>query len=271
MTHGSLFSGIGGFDLAAQWMGWENVFHCEINTFGRRVLSYYWPNAISYSDIKIADFSSHAGKIDVLSGGFPCQPYSLAGFRKGKGDDRHLWPAMLAAIKTIQPRWIVGENVHGIINWAKGLVFEEIQTEMETEGYEVWTYVLPACGVQAPHQRDRTWFIAHRRIAEYGIDTDSRCQGFQQRSQDGKSRLFEKEGKSIGGSFAGIYTALKSWEVFPAQSPFCVGSNGVSGKLDGITFPKWRIESIKAGGNAVVPQLVFKIFQAIHEYEKNRF
>ena len=162
MTHGSLFSGIGGFDLAAQWMGWENVFHCEWNTFGQKVLKHYWPNAIQYHDITKTDFSIHRGTIDVLTGGFPCQPYSMAGKRLGKEDERHLWPEMLRAIREIQPRWVVGENVLGLVNWSGGLVFHEVQADLEAEGYEVQPFVLPACAVNAPHRRDRVWFIAHR-------------------------------------------------------------------------------------------------------------
>jgi DNA (cytosine-5)-methyltransferase 1 len=104
----------GNFDLAAQWAGWDNVFHCEINEFGRKVLKYYWPEATSYEDITTTDFTIHRGQIDILTGGFPCQPYSVAGKRKGKEDDRHLWPEMLRAIREIQPIWIVGENVRNI-------------------------------------------------------------------------------------------------------------------------------------------------------------
>ena len=137
MRHGSLFSGIGGFDLAAEWMGWNNVFHCEWNEFGKRVLKYYWPNSISYHDITRTDFTIHRGSIDVLTGGFPCQPYSTAGKRLGKEDERHLWPEMLRAIREIQPSWIVGENVFGIVNWSAGLVFDEVQADLEAEGYEV--------------------------------------------------------------------------------------------------------------------------------------
>jgi len=99
MRHGSLFSGIGGFDLAAEWMGWENIFHCEWNEFGQRVLKHYWPNAKSYDDITKTNFTIHRGSIDILTGGFPCQPYSTAGKRKGKDDERHLWPQMLRAIR----------------------------------------------------------------------------------------------------------------------------------------------------------------------------
>ena len=98
MRHGSLFSGIGGFDLASEWMGWTNVFHCEMNPFCNRVLNHHFPDAICYEDIKQTDFSVHKGQIDILTGGFPCQPYSAAGKRLGKEDDRHLWPEMLRAI-----------------------------------------------------------------------------------------------------------------------------------------------------------------------------
>ena len=161
MTHGSLFSGIGGFDLAAEWMGWENVFHCEWNPFGQKVLHHYWPNAISYHDITKTDFAIHRGAIEILTGGFPCQPYSMAGKRLGKEDERHLWPEMLRAIREIQPRWIVGENVLGLVNWSDGLVFHEVQTDLEAEGYEVLPFVLPACAVNAPHRRDRVWFVAY--------------------------------------------------------------------------------------------------------------
>jgi len=150
MRHGSLFSGIGGFDLAAEWMGWHNVFHCEWNEFGRKILNYYWPNSTSYGNIKETDFNIYRGRIDVLTGGFPCQPYSTAGKRLGKEDDRHLWPEMLRAIKEIQPRFIVGENVSGIISWNGGLVFNEVQTDLEAEGYNVQPILLPACGVNAP-------------------------------------------------------------------------------------------------------------------------
>ena len=161
MRHGSLFSGIGGFDLAAEWMGWENVFHCEQNEFCSRVLKYHFPRSISYGDIKQTDFSVHRGEIDIISGGFPCQPYSGAGKRLGKEDDRHLWPEMLRAVREIAPRFVVGENVRGLLNWNGGVVLDEIYADLEAEGYEVGTFVLPAVGVNAPHKRERVWIIAH--------------------------------------------------------------------------------------------------------------
>lgn len=161
MNHGSVFSGIGGFDLAAEWMGWENKFHCEWNTFGQRILNHYWPNAESFTDITKSDFTKYANRIDILTGGFPCQPYSVAGQRKGKDDERHLWPEMLRAIREISPRWVVGENVRGITNWNGGMVFDEVQADLEAAGYEVLPFLLPACAIGAEHRRDRIWVIAH--------------------------------------------------------------------------------------------------------------
>lgn len=144
MNHISLFSGIGGFDLASEWMGWNNIASCEINPFGRKVLNHYWPDALHHDDVhtftkellneKIKDWNSND---IILTGGFPCQPYSVAGKRKGTEDDRHLWPEMLRVIQEVQPRWIVGENVRGLVNWNGGMVFDEVQSNLEVIGYEV--------------------------------------------------------------------------------------------------------------------------------------
>ena len=329
MNHGSLFSGIGGFDLAAEWMGWNNVFHCEWDEFGKKVLNYYWPKSISYHDITQTDFTIHRGSIDILTGGFPCQPYSSAGKRLGKEDDRHLWPEMLRAIREIQPRWVVGENVLGLTNWNGGLVFEEVQADMEAEGYEVQPFILPAVSVNAPHRRDRVWFVAYSksfgagRLRNESEKEGSRCgdelSGKQHRVQgdtrptphfdnartdkpmrdnrkqeeknEGRKRQPQPELRKNGGN--GTITdsdggrqpskehrkeesgrssekgVSNYWQNFPTQSPVCNGDDGLSSKLDGITFPKWRNESIKAGGNAIVPQVVYQIFKAIEAYGVN--
>lgn len=185
MRHASLFSGIGGAELAAEWMGWENVFHCEIQEFPRRVLEYHYPNSVSYHDITTTDFRQWRGKIDVLTGGFPCQPFSLAGKRGGAEDDRYLWPQMLRAIREIQPTWIVGENVTGlatmvqpseaikvgrtddlfeprdILRKEQPFTLSEIIDSLEREGYSVQTFNIPACAVGAPHERQRLWIVAH--------------------------------------------------------------------------------------------------------------
>jgi DNA (cytosine-5)-methyltransferase 1 len=299
MRHGSLFSGIGGFDLASEWMGWKNVFHCEWNEFGQKVLKYYWPKSITYNDITKTDFTIHRGTIDILTGGFPCQPYSSAGKRLGKEDERHLWPEMLRAIREIQPSWVVGENVRGLTNWNGGLVFDEVQAELEAQGYEVTPFLLPACAVNAPHRRDRIWFIAYS-PGESKRSNELRCL----RSEDGE---IDREGSQT------IYDALRSngiegittnsdsirqqcreegecterwskfndklikrrnklpgayFQMFPSVAPICDGDDGFSDRLDGITFSKWRQESIKAGGNAIVPQVVYQIFKAIDQYNQ---
>ena len=248
MRHGSLFSGIGGFDLASQWMGWENVFHCEWMEFPRKVLHHYWPDAISYQDITQTDFTQHHGTIDILTGGFPCQPYSAAGKRKGKDDERHLWPHMLRAIREIQPRWVVGENVFGIVTWNDGLVFEEVCAELESEGYEVQPFILPAASVNAPHRRDRVWFVAH-----------ASCKGLEGMHRGEQAERFG----------TGLYQT-PDWSNFPTQSPVCGGDDGIPRKLDGITFPKWRAESIKGYGNAIVPQVALQIFRAIAAMESHK-
>jgi len=161
LKHASLFSGIGGFDLAAEWAGWENIFHCEWNPFGQKVLAHHFPNSKSYNDITKTDFKVHSGQIDVLTGGFPCQPYSQAGKRLGKADERHLFPEMLRAIQEIKPKWVIGENVRGLVNWNGGLVFDEVCADLESKGYEVQPFLIPAASVNAPHQRQRIWFIAY--------------------------------------------------------------------------------------------------------------
>jgi DNA (cytosine-5)-methyltransferase 1 len=284
MRHGSLFSGIGGFDLASDWMGWENVFHCEWNPFGQKVLKHYWPNAKSYEDITKTDFTIHRGKIDILTGGFPCQPYSSAGKRLGKEDDRHLWPEMLRAIREIQPSWVVGENVRGLTNWNGGLVFNEVQSDLEIEGYEVLPFLLPACAVNAPHRRDRIWFIAYSNNNDRGCSTSN----INEKGEHifSKSTRFSKIGdasnpekfrpilrnRQNSREFSKTYSikqfyGTKQWETFPTVSPICTRNDGFSNRLDTITFPKWRSESIKAGGNAIVPQVAHQIFKAIDEYE----
>lgn len=306
MRHGSLFSGIGGFDLASEWMGWENVFHCEWNEFGQKVLNHYWPQAISYHDITKTDFTIHRGSVDIITGGFPCQPYSMAGKRLGKEDERHLWPEMLRAIREIQPTWVVGENVLGLVNWNGGLVFHEVQADLEAQGYEVQPYVLPAASLNAPHRRDRVWFVAYSKSCADSRDsrevsgeakeenggwtepstsseqqvqlpsessslfryaTDSSSSKLQ-RSKFNRSFRSSRKTKKQSGQFSG--SICSKWEEFPTQSPICDGNDGISDRLDSITFSKWRNESIKAGGNAIVPQVVHQIFKAIEQYETTR-
>lgn len=460
MIHISLFSGIGGFDLAAEWMGWKNVVSCDINEFGNRVREYYWPEAYHHRDIKTLTYETINNELSgrfgndwrndeiILTGGFPCQPFSVAGKQLGTEDDRHLWPEMLRVIREVSPKWIVGENVRGLVNWSGGLVFDQVQADLEAEGYEVLPFMVPACAVDAPHRRDRIWFIAYRNsprfqkertqqptagttggsfqrtftdtgkqqcddggnnreerhlsgnvngdaqknkserdgrvggagsigettenpvgsgrlygeheqegsedgqqrepgagdsdrvcisegattdplrgrhgggTKETGSDTEQersmdqdfgqhgdgvrsetkRCSEVTPNAQSERSERFElggepetcrqKQGKFGGSDSEGVTTNANGfgwrgesdrvgesgqfnktsegshWQDFPTQPPVCNGDDGLSARLDRITFSKWRQESIKAGGNAVVPQVVFEIFKAIEAFEK---
>ena len=336
MNHASLFSGIGGFDLAAEWMGWTNVFNCEWEEFPQQVLKYHFPNAAQYGDIKELDATTYAGRIDILTGGFPCQPYSLAGKRKGKEDERHLWPEMLRVIRECSPRYIVGENVRGLVGWNGGMVFEEVCADLEAEGYSVQPFVLPAAGVGAPHRRDRIWFAAYAddnrtERTSRRDESKGKGQGIQERdevqqpnkpnpvrefSSDAKRvrlehgtqprRLAQIQGqvgrqpthaseadgrvqyapdtdykglqrsKVTGGTQQSgkerdqqpTRCVCQTWEKFPTVPPVCGGDDGLPKELDGITFSKWRRESIKAYGNAIVPQVAYQIFKAIDQYER---
>lgn len=295
MKHGSLFSGIGGFDLASEWMGWENVFQCEYDEFCQTILKYYWPNATLYKDIKETDFKKHRGTIDILTGGFPCQPFSSAGKRQGTEDDRHLWPEMLRAIREIEPQWVVGENVGGIVNWNEGLVFEQVQADLEAEGYEVQPFILPAAAVNAPHRRDRTWFVAYAKCSRKSRRSSmqaNRCNNNEPgteakilQANNGRNekmeannaahtsgkRLFSRKQETSGPDTNNVksngHVSQHLWENWPTQSPVCGGNDGLPSKLDGITFSKWRSESIKGYGNAIVPQVALQLFKAIQEME----
>jgi len=286
MKHGSLFSGIGGFDLAAEWAGWENVFHCEWNPFGQRVLKHYWPDAESFFDINTSDFSKYANGIDILTGGFPCQPFSSTGKRRGTSDERHLWPRMLEVIKSIRPRYIVGENVYGLVNWSEGLVFEQVHIDLEAEGYEVQAYVLPAAGVNAIHKRDRVWFVAHtngddntkhtKGRLDLGWDTLGNARNPKELQYKGlgsnatnansnRSQIQKTMGKTKRNT---INNKLLSEHRKAFESALLGTNDGIPKELDGITFPNWRAQSAQAYGNAIVPQVALQIFNAINEYER---
>ena len=212
----------------------------------------------------------------------------MAGKRLGKEDERHLWPEMLRAIREIQPTWIVGENVLGLVNWNGGLVFDEVQTDLEAQGYEVQPYVLPAAAVNAPHRRDRVWFVAYRKANRFtqseGINQWQECEqdnGSELRTTSDSDGSFGdasntedigredalENGELEGRRFRQLYQR-NIWDSFPSVHPICDGDDGISNRLDGITFSKWRAESIKAGGNAIVPQVALQIFKAIEAYER---
>lgn len=408
MTHASLCTGIGACELAATWMGWENLFSCEIDEFCNKVLKYHYPKATHYGNIFEQDFREWRGQVDVLTAGFPCQVYSLAGKRLGDKDDRYLWPQVLRVIEEVRPTWFVGENVAGILSMVltgeevkvgsytdvcgesytmhetrQVYAVEQIKRDLESIGYSLQPVVIPACAVGAPHRRDRVWFIANRSDAgiedlqqerEDGVfpsriatDTDgaglpetrseqraagiagdglqrdvanpngdrfgirenkqkyiTECQGetndrscrkdgitsnpsksgFQERVNNGKQEDaketrtgmeggLERHGNERvtpdtncvelqgGGEERDDYSQgeesrnerspklfFQGWQNFPTQSPVCSRDDGDTLGLSGITFSRWRQESIKALGNSMVAPLVYEIFLAIEQVEQ---
>jgi DNA (cytosine-5)-methyltransferase 1 len=230
----SLFSGIGGFEIAAEAVGWDVAVSCEINPFGRRVLQYHFPNAYHHDNVKTLNFETINEKLTerygewqsddiVLTGGFPCQPFSSAGKRQGKDDERYLFPEMLRVIREVRPAWVVAENVRGLLSLGNGMVFDEVLTYLENEHYEVLPFVLPAAGVNAPHRRDRVWVIGRN-----ASDTDStRISG-----QPINTRTSEKIGQRREG-----FTQIRDigyagdWHDFPTQPPIRKRDDGISNKL----------------------------------------
>jgi len=269
MKHVDLFSGIGGFALATDWAfeGVEHIF-CEIDAFCQKILKKHWPNSQIHHDIKHFK-ADDLGRVDLLTGGFPCQPFSVAGEQRAQDDERHLWPQMFRIIKECRPSWIIGENVAGIIE----LALEEVCLDLESEGYEVWPIVIPACAVNAPHRRDRVWIIAHaksgrnsRTPREGWVKTKRQNLESNEQHQlddsfwttsnaDGKlpQRWAEKSPQRINcqKQFE-RFCDNHNWEGLP-QPGISRGDDGLSGRLD-------RTKSL---GNAIVPQVAYEIIKLI--------
>lgn len=268
MKHLDLFAGIGGFSLAARWMGWNTVAWVEINKYCQQVLKKNFPEAKGYGDIKEFNGTEYRGTTDIITGGFPCQPFSVAGKRKGKEDNRYLWPQMLRVIKEVRPSFIVGENVTGII----GMALEDVLASLEAEGYYTETFIIPACGVGAPHRRDRVWIVAYSdilgskrwsKLCDWkNKDKEIRSNLLQQINGSGNKRIATNPDfqslevgqlKSNGEEQQTTIGSNNRWEIWPTQS-------GICGRDDGIPN---RVDRIKALGNAIVPQVAFEIFKGI--------
>jgi DNA (cytosine-5)-methyltransferase 1 len=270
MTHGSLFSGIGGFDLAAEWVGFSNKWQIEIDLWCQRVLAKNFPEVKRYGDIRTVG-KKNLERVDIISGGFPCQPFSVAGKQRGKEDDRFLWPEMLRVIREMRPSFIVGENVTGII----GLALDQVLADLENEGYTCEPFIVPACAVNAPHRRDRVWIIAHSCNFNdgWGYEHKRKENHHQKKRRDllGKinrpgsigitshtnsERRKERDtsGESEGPGFCSR-NVIAGWDNWPTQSGICRGNARIP----------HRVDRIKGLGNAIVPQVALQIFKAIKE------
>ena len=248
----SLFSGIGGIDLAAEWAGIETVAFCEIEPFCQKVLKKHWPNVPIFPDIKELR-GEDVGAVDIVAGGFPCQPYSVAGKQKGEDDKRDMWPEMFRVVQEARPVWVVGENVPGILSGNGGQRISEIRAELEREGYKTRIIVSPAANYGAPFEGKRVFIIATTKSSRYGRCPSKKCRELERKLVENK-----QEGhKTWGETERCIIHFVRHQETLP---DYLRGNYGL---------PDW-VDRIKSLGNAVVPQQIYPIFKAIVEIEGDR-
>ena len=284
LRHLDLFSGIGGFALGLESTGgFETVGFCDNEPFAQKVLKKHWPNVPCYEDVRDVgvDTVGYRG-VDIITGGFPCQPYSVAG-KQDPNDNRQLWPEMFRIIKEIRPTYVIGENVRNLISIREGVVFEQVCTDLEGEGYEVQTFVLPASAVNAPHQRYRCWIVAYSRcinerskkksewtsgdttgcsgrtysrskgIHETNV-ADTRCEHGEQRNAAEMDKKQTKRSSCTVHDKSGSKRQYEThnWSVEPSVGRVAHG------------IPN-RVDRLKGLGNAVVPQIPAVLGRAILE------
>lgn len=274
LTHLSLFTGIGGLDLAAEWAGFTTVGQCEFADYPTKVLEKHWPDVTRGRDgrtLTKESFYERTGlrTVDVISGGFPCQPFSVAGKQKGKGDDRYLWPEMLRVIRELRPRCVVGENVPGIIKIAAGQVVKDL----ERAGYHVIVFNFEAAAVGTWHRRSRVFFVGIADVA------DAARERIQRHAEICATKPAERSGQMQSDAESG------SEAVYDAMCSGCAG-DARWGQLQELADGRcWatepdvgrvahgipaRVDRLKCLGNAVVPQQAYPIFKALME-ELNRW
>ena len=304
MNHIDLFSGIGGFALAAHWAGFQTEVFCERDEFCQKVLHKHWPAAPIVDDIFRFDGTRHAGAT-LLTGGFPCQPYSCAGKKMGNEDDRALWPEMFRVIIECRPRWVVAENVPGIVDMA----LDGVLSDLENQGYEVGTMVIPACAVNAPHRRDRVWIVAHharqndweyhgepgkRQIQQSGISHGENVVA-NPKSVGSESPRTEKPESQGAERADGGRTFVANPDSPPKNRPAIARrqcrrgqlepglggmAHGLPGRMDGHFDEEPNIPRIATGipdraarlralGNSIVPQVAYQIISNISKLEKS--
>lgn len=269
MTHLSLFSGIGGLDLAAEWAGFTTVGQCEFADYTTKVLEKHWPDVTRWRDVRTLtkeSFYERTGlrTVDVISGGFPCQPFSVAGKQTGKGDDRYLWPEMLRVIRELRPRCVIGENVPGIIRIAAGQVVKGL----ERAGYHVVVFNFEAAAVGAWHRRSRVFFVGIADVADAARERIQRHAEICAAEQEKRSGQMQSDAES--GNEA-VYDTMCSgcagdarWEQLQelADGRCWAIEPDVGRVAHGIPA---RVDRLKCLGNAVVPQQAYPIFKALME------
>lgn len=236
----SLFTGIGGFDLAAEMLGWNILFQSEIDEYCIKVLEKQFPNVVRYGNITEINATKFSGHVDVMAGGFPCQPFSNAGLQQGAEDQRFLWPQMYRVIRECKPIWVVAENVLGLVSNADGLVFEQVCTNLESEGYKVQPFVIPAAGKDSFQERKRVWIIAC--LDSIRIHKDKVAPGVD-------FKTFRQSKKQLPDS-----THFESW----------LQAIRYYSELDGMVYgiPDW-MDRTHALGNAIDPRIAYEILITI--------
>jgi DNA (cytosine-5)-methyltransferase 1 len=263
MNHLDLFSGIGGFALAAKWAGINTVAFCEIEPFAQKVLKKNFPSVPVFPDIYKLKRSNINETVDIITGGFPCQPFSIAGKKRGTDDDRDLWPEMYRIIKEFKPTWVIGENVANFV----GMAFERTKTDLESEGYEVQPLIIPACGLNAPHKRDRVWILAYS-------DSNRRAKGNRENSGvDETGENTYREGKADTNNIRRSSEDVAYTKIIHAQrlddrsgegKPWGSSWWETEPRLDRVAHgvPN-RVDRLKGIGNAIVPQVAYQIMKGI--------
>ena len=273
-----LFSGIGGFSLGLERAGFETVAFCEIDKYCRLVLQKHWKDIKIYNDVREITRQQYEQDglelPEIITGGFPCQPFSVAGRQKGSRDNRYLWPEMFRIIKEFKPRWIIAENVRGIINIQDGVVFEGVHADLESQGYETQTFNIPAAGVGAPHRRERVWIVANSRRTIRGKQSTRNKESIgpetsqeTKRSADSDSVARSSEREKIMANSKRVYVQGQHdgsgkeqsrrggwWEVEPNVGRVADGLPG-------------RVHRLKGLGNSIVPQIAEEIGKAILKAE----
>jgi len=247
MKHLDLFSGIGGFALAAQWAGIETVAFCEIDKFCHKVLQKNFPRVPIHDDIRTLRGEDYAG-IDIITGGYPCQPFSVAGSQKAENDDRHLWPEMLRVIAQAESTWVICENVYGHIT----LGLDSVLHDLEALGYATQPFVIPALAAGANHNRERVFIVAYS--ASNGCDESPTARSYEAANDNIQSWQEENcNHERRSGLRLGV-----EWR---SGTPWGWGIEPTALRVDD-GLPN-RMDRCKSLGNAIVPQVAYEILRCI--------